>query len=77
LLVLWFHMCLRNIPMTILQFCNSAITVISGFAFSKVVFIILFHLDNRKKYTKRFTGKLNFPVLKQIVTKMIFADYLI
>jgi ABC-type uncharacterized transport system permease subunit len=56
------------------NFANSAITVISGFAFSKVVFVILFHLDNRKKYTKRFTGKLNFPVLKQIVTKMIFAD---
>src|SRR6185436_20358121 len=30
--------------------------------------------DNRKKYTKRFTGKLNLPVLKQIVTKMLFAD---
>ena len=56
------------------DFANSALTVISGFVFSKVVFVILFHLDNRKKYTKRFTGKLNFPVLKQIVKKMIFAD---
>jgi len=53
---------------------NSALTVIAGFVFSKVIFAILFHLDNRKKYTKRFTGKLNFPVLKQIVTKMVFAD---
>ena len=56
------------------DFVNSALTVITGFVFSKIVFVILFHLDNRKKYTKRFTGKLNLPVLKQIVTKMIFAD---
>jgi ABC-type uncharacterized transport system permease subunit len=56
------------------NFANSALTVITGFVFSKVVFVILFHLDNKKKYTKRFTGKLNLPVLKQIVTKMLFAD---
>jgi hypothetical protein len=56
------------------DFANSALTVITGFVFSKVVFVILFHLDNKKKYTKRFTGKLNFDILKQIVTKMIFAD---
>lgn len=56
------------------NFANSALTVIAGFVFSKVIFAILFHLDNRKKYTKRFTGKLNFPVLKQIVTRMVFAD---
>jgi ABC-type uncharacterized transport system permease subunit len=56
------------------NFANSALTVIAGFLFSKVIFAILFHLDNRKKYTKRFTGKLNFPVLKQIVKKMLFAD---
>ena len=56
------------------NFANSALTVIAGFVFSKVIFAILFHLDNRKKYTKRFSGKLNFPVLKQIVTKMVFAD---
>jgi ABC-type uncharacterized transport system permease subunit len=56
------------------NFANSAFTVIAGFVFSKVIFAILFHLDNKKKYTKKFTGKLNFPLLKQIVTKMIFAD---
>ena len=55
-------------------FANSAFTVIAGFISSKLVFIILFHLDNRKKYTKKFTGKLNFPVLKQIVKKMLVAD---
>jgi hypothetical protein len=56
------------------DFAISALTVITGFVFAKVTFVILFHLDNRKKYTKRFTGKLNFPILKQIVKKMIFAD---
>ena len=53
---------------------NSALTVLAGFISSKVIFVILFHLDNKEKYTKRFTGKLNFEILKQIVTKMIFAD---
>jgi ABC-type uncharacterized transport system permease subunit len=56
------------------DFANSAVTVITGFIFSKITFVILFHLDNKKKYTKRFTGKLNIPVLKEIVKKMIFAD---
>ena len=53
---------------------NSALTVLAGFVFSKITFVILFHIDNKKKYTKRFTGKLNVPVLKMIVKKMIVAD---
>ncbi len=56
------------------DFTTSTLTVIAGFISSKVIFVILFHLDNKKKYTKRFTGKLNFDILKQIATKMIFAD---
>lgn len=56
------------------DFTISALTVIIGFLFSKLAFVILFHLDNKKYYTKRFTGKLNIPVLKKIVKKMIFAD---
>ena len=56
------------------NFANSAFTVIAGFVFSKLVFVILFHLDNKKNYTKRFSGKLNLPILKQIVKKMVFAD---
>src|ERR1044071_330027 len=56
------------------EFATSALTVIAGFISSKVIFVILFHLDNKKKYTKRFTGKLNFEILKQIATKMIFAN---
>lgn len=56
------------------DFTISTLTVIAGFVSSKVIFVILFHLDNKKKYTKRFTGKLNLDALKQIATKMIFAD---
>jgi ABC-type uncharacterized transport system permease subunit len=56
------------------DFTTSTLTVISGFISSKIIFVILFHLDNKKKYTKKLTGKLNFDILKQIVTKMIFAD---
>ena len=56
------------------DFATSTLTVIAGFISSKVIFVILFHLDNKKKYTRKLTGKLNFDILKQIVTKMIFAD---
>ena len=56
------------------DFAISALTVIVGFIFSKATFVILFHLDNKKKYIGRFSGKLNLPFLKQIVKKMIFAD---
>jgi len=55
-------------------FLNSALTVIIAFIFSKLVFAILFHFDNKKKYTKKVTGKLNIQVLKQVITKMVFAD---
>lgn len=56
------------------EFLNSALTVLMGFISSKVIFVILFHLDHKKKYTKRFSGKLNLGILKQVVMKMIFAD---
>ena len=56
------------------DFAISALTVITGFVSAKIVFVILFHLDNKEKYTKRFTGKLNIEIIKQIATKMIFAD---
>ena len=56
------------------DFTTSTLTVISGFISSKIIFVVLFHLDNKTKYTKKLTGKLNFDILKQIVTKMIFAD---
>ena len=53
---------------------NLLLSGLVGFISSKVIFVILFHLDNKKKYTIKLTGKLNFDILKQIVTKMIFAD---
>jgi ABC-type uncharacterized transport system permease subunit len=56
------------------EFATSTFTVITGFISSKVIFVILFHLDNKERYTKKFTGKLNIDILKQIVKKMIFAD---
>lgn len=56
------------------NFTNSVFTVVIGFVCSKITFIFLFHYDNKKKYTRRLTGKLNLPALKEIVRKMIFAD---
>ncbi len=53
---------------------NSALTVITGYITYKTIFAILFHLDNKKRYTKRLTGKLNFQKLKQILIKMLFAS---
>ena len=53
---------------------NSALTVIAGYLTYKTVFAILFHLDNKQKYTRRLTGKLNFQKFKQILIKMLFAS---
>jgi len=53
---------------------NSALTVITGYLTYKTVFAVLFHLDNKQKYTERLTGKLNFQKLKQILIKMLFAS---
>lgn len=53
---------------------NSAITVISGFFTYKIIFAILFHIDNKRKYTKRLTGEINFPAFRRILIKMLFAS---
>ncbi len=53
---------------------NSALTVITGFLAYKTIFAILFHLDNKQRYTKRLTGKLNFQKFQQILIKMLFAS---
>ena len=53
---------------------NSAITVITGFFTYKIIFAILFHIDNKRKYTKRLTGKINFPAFRRILIKMLFAS---
>ena len=60
---------------SISNFANSVLTVTTGFIVSKVFFAILFHHDNKKKYTKKLTGKLNFRILKQILIKMILANF--
>lgn len=59
---------------SISNFANSVSTVIAGFIVSKISFAIFFHHDNKKKYTKKLTGKLNFGILKQILLKMILAN---
>ena len=53
---------------------NSAITVFSGFLTYKIIFAILFHNDNKRNYTKKLTGKINFLELRRILIKMIFAS---
>ena len=53
---------------------NSAVTVITGFFTYKIIFAILFHIDNKRKYTKRLTGKINFLVFRRILIKMLFAS---
>ncbi|VFJ14398.1 hypothetical protein [Candidatus Nitrosocosmicus franklandus] len=53
---------------------NSAVTVITGFLSYKIIFAILFHTDNKRNYTKRLTGKINFIALRQILIKMMFAS---
>ena len=57
-------------PSTVL---TSTITVLGGFIIYKISFIVLFHIDNKRKYTNRFNSKINFNILKQIIKKMIFA----
>ena len=52
---------------------TSTITVLVGFIIYKISFIVLFHIDNKRKYTNRFNSRINFNRLKQIIKKMIFA----
>ena len=52
---------------------TSTITVLVGFVVYKISFIVLFHIDNKRKYTNRFTSRINFNRLKQIIRKMVFA----
>ena len=52
---------------------TSTITVLVGFIVYKISFIVLFHIDNKRKYTNRFTSRINFNRLKQIIRKMVFA----
>lgn len=53
---------------------NSAVTVITGFFAYKIIFAIIFHMDNKLIYTKRLTGKINFLIFRRILIKMLFAS---
>jgi predicted metal-dependent peptidase len=48
---------------------TSTVTVLVGFIIYKVIFIVLFHIDNKQKYTDKFTRQINFNILKQIIKK--------
>ena len=52
---------------------TSTITVLVGFIIYKISFIVLFHIDNKRKYTNRLTSRINFNRLKQVIKKMMFA----
>jgi predicted neutral ceramidase superfamily lipid hydrolase len=52
---------------------TSIVTVLVGFIIYKISFIVLFHIDNKQRYTNRFSSQINFNRLKQIIKKMIFA----
>jgi hypothetical protein len=52
---------------------TSTITVLVGFISYKISFIVRFHIDNKRKYTNRFTSRINFNRLKQVIKKMMFA----
>ena len=52
---------------------TSTITVLVGFIIYKISFIVLFHIDTKRKYTNRFTSRINFNRLKQVIKKMMFA----
>ena len=51
----------------------STITVLVGFIIYKISFLVLFHIDTKRKYTNKVTSQINFVILKQIIKKMIFA----
>lgn len=58
------------------DFANSALTVLTGYIVSKMIFAILFQKSYHKLYTNSSTGKIKWNVLKQIIKKMIFATFM-
>ena len=52
---------------------SSVATVLTGFAASRVVFAILFHMDNKYMYFDKSTGKIDFKNLKQVLKKLMAA----
>lgn len=52
---------------------NSLATVVTGLAVSSVVFGFLFHMDNKYMYIDKYTGKIDFKKLKQVLKKLMAA----
>jgi hypothetical protein len=55
---------------------NSALTVLTGYIVSKMVFAVLFQRSYHRLYTNTSTGKIKWNVLKQIIKKMMFATFI-
>lgn len=53
---------------------NSALTVITGFLIYKTIFAILFHVDNKQAYKKRFSKRNNLKLLKNIWIRIILVS---
>ena len=58
------------------NFANSALTVLTGYIVSKMVFAFLFQKSYHNLYTNRSTGKIEWTVLKQIIKKMMLATFI-
>jgi hypothetical protein len=58
------------------NFANSALTVLTGYIVSKMVFAFLFQKSYHKLYTNSSTGKIEWTVLKQIIKKMMLATFI-
>jgi hypothetical protein len=58
------------------SFTNSALTVLTGYIVSKMVFAVLFQRSHHKSYTNRSTGKIEWTILKQIIKKMMLATFI-
>ena len=43
---------------------TSTITVLVGFIIYKTTFVVLFHIDNKQKYTNRLTSRDQFQYFK-------------
>jgi predicted neutral ceramidase superfamily lipid hydrolase len=54
---------------------TSTVTVLVGFIIYKTAFVVLFHIDNKQKYTNRLTSEINFNILKPkmpAISKFLF-----
>lgn len=45
---------------------SSLATVLTGFGVSTFIFVTLFHIENRKKYVDRSTGRIDLVILRKL-----------